>query len=376
MPKTKRPAKPQPGFPLFPHAAGVWAKKVRGKLHYFGPWRDPKAALEKWLAEKDDLLAGRTPRPKTDGVTLRDLANRYLTSKKALADNGELALRTYGSYFVSARNVLAALGKDRLLTDLAADDFVHLRKSLATTLGPVALGNEINRVRMLFKFAFDTMLIDRPVRFGPGFKKPSAKTIRIARAEAGPKMFEAQELRAILEAAPAHVRAMALLGINCGYGNSDCARLPTKALDLERGWIHYARPKTGVARKCPLWPETVAALQEALDSRPAPKDIKDAGLVFLTRRGTPWAKDTSKANPISVAFGRLLDTLGLHRPRLSFYTLRHVFETIAGDTRDQIAVDHIMGHSRGDMASAYRERIDDTRLVAVVEHVRKWLFGP
>ena len=202
---------------------------------YFGPWRDPKAALEKWLAEKDDLLAGRTPRPKTDGVTLRDLANRYLTSKKALADNGELALRTYGSYFVSARNVLAALGKDRLLTDLAADDFVHLRKSLATTLGPVALGNEINRVRMLFKFAFDTMLIDRPVRFGPGFKKPSAKTIRIARAEAGPKMFEAQELRAILEAAPAHVRAMALLGINCGYGNSDCARLPTKALDLERG---------------------------------------------------------------------------------------------------------------------------------------------
>jgi len=23
----------------------------------------------------------------------------------------------------------------------------------------------------------------------------------------------------------------------------------------------------------------------------------------------------------------------------------------------------------------YRERIDDARLVAVVEHVRKWLFG-
>jgi hypothetical protein len=27
------------------------------------------------------------------------------------------------------------------------------------------------------------------------------------------------------------------------------------------------------------------------------------------------------------------------------------------------------------MASIYRERIDDARLVAVTEHVKKWLFG-
>jgi integrase len=67
--------------------------------------------------------------------------------------------------------------------------------------------------------------------------------------------------------------------------------------------------------------------------------------------------------------------LGLHRPGLGFYALRHTFKTIGGDSRDQVAVDHIMGHRRNDMASAYRERIDDARLVAVTEHVRKWLFG-
>ena len=38
--KTIRPGKPRPDFPLFPHARGYWAKKVRGQLHYFGKVSD------------------------------------------------------------------------------------------------------------------------------------------------------------------------------------------------------------------------------------------------------------------------------------------------------------------------------------------------
>ena len=70
-----KPNKPRPDFPLFAHAAGVWAKKIRGKLHYFGPWADPDGALKKSLAEKDDLHVGRKPREAAEGFTVKELCN-------------------------------------------------------------------------------------------------------------------------------------------------------------------------------------------------------------------------------------------------------------------------------------------------------------
>ncbi len=377
QPNAERPAKPHKDFPLFPHVRGYWAKKVRGKLVYFGKITDdPKGdiALNKWLADKDSLLAGPTPRLQQDGLTLRDLANRFLTAKQHLVDEGALAPRTWLDYHATCDRILGAFGKTRLVLDLAADDFESLRASMSKAWGPVAVGNEINRVRVVFKYAYDAGLIDRPVRYGPGFKRPSRKTLRQARNAKGEKMLEAAQLRKLIEAAPAPLKAMILLGLNCGFGNSDIGCLPVSALDLKRGWHSFPRPKTGIARRCPLWPESIKAITEANVARPTPKDPDNAGLVFITKYGLSWSKET-RDNPISKEFAKLLKANGMHRKGLGFYLLRHAFETIGGESKDQVAVDHIMGHARDDTASAYRERISDDRLIAVSDFVRNWLFA-
>lgn len=374
-PAFSKPKKPYDGFPLFPHATGRWAKKIRGKFHYFGRWDDPNSALQKYLDERDDLYAGRSPRAPADGLTIRDLLNRFLTSKQLLLDTGEIANRTFLDYRTTCQHIADAFGLVRLVDDLVCDDFEKLRTKLAKRRGPVALGNEVQRVRSVFKYCYDAGLIDKPVRFGPVFKKPSRKVMRQARNAKSPRMLEAHELRALINTASVQLRTMIFLGINCGFGNSDVAKLPKTALDLESGWVNFPRPKTGIRRRCPLWPETIAALETALTKRPSAKNASNDEFVFITKYGEPWANG-KPSSPVSQETTKVLKTLGIHRPGLSFYALRHTFETIAGESRDQVAVDHIMGHARDDMASVYRERISDQRLKDVTECVRSWLFAP
>jgi integrase len=342
-------------------------------LHYFGPWADPQAALQKYLDQKEDLHAGRTPATPGDGLIVRDLCNSFLTSKQGLLDIGELSRLTFRDYHLACGQIVKAFGRRRLVSDLRPADFERLRIRLAKRCGPVRLGNEIQQIRSVFRYAYEQELIDKPVRYGQSFKRPNRKTLRLTRNANGPRMFEADEIKVMLAAAGVPLRAMILLGINCGFGNTDCAMLPQRALDLDGGWINFPRPKTGINRRCPLWPETTMALRQALDQRPAPKDEADAGLVFITVHGRPWAAKKGVDSAISKETRKLLNASQVNGRR-NFYALRHTLETIGGEARDQVAVDAIMGHAREDMASAYRERISDERLRDVVEHVRRWLF--
>src|ERR1700745_3327451 len=113
--KTSKPSKPYAEFPLFAHATRRWAKKIRGQMHYFGPWADPDAALAKYLEQKDALHAGKKPRPDPQALTVKELANAFLNHKQALLDAGELSPRTWADYKETCDLLVSSFGKQRLV---------------------------------------------------------------------------------------------------------------------------------------------------------------------------------------------------------------------------------------------------------------------
>ena len=94
-----------------------------------------------------------------------------------------------------------------------------------------------------------------------------------------------------------------------------------KALDLQAGWLDFGRPKTGIHRRCPLWPETVMAVRAALDKRPTPK--KEITRTVCSSRSTAatWEPKSHMDNPVSKKMAKVLKALGIHRLGVGFYAL-------------------------------------------------------
>ena len=384
MKKTRqKPNKPRENFPLSAANNGQWCKKIRGTIHYFGVWGSPDAAEAEYLRVREYLQAGRLP-PKADDDSLRvsEMADEFLNAKRVLRESGELSPRSFRDYHAGCAQIVEHFGRERLVSDCRPEDFTAYRQKISKTRGLHSIGWGVTLTRMLFRFAYDSELIEKPIRFGQQFNKPTKKSMRLDRAKKqekhGLKMFQAEEIRQLADGASVQVKAMILLAVNGGLGNSDLANLPQSA--IHGSWLVFPRVKTGVERRIPLWPETVEALQAAIAKRPTPKDEEDAGLCFVTKYGHRWVRTgpngTSNIDKIADEFKKLLDDLKMKRERIGFYALRHTFETIGGGCGDQVAVSAIMGHIDDSMSSLYRERLEDSRLLAAVNHVRSWLFPP
>jgi integrase len=186
------------------------------------------------------------------------------------------------------------------------------------------------------------------------------------------KVFEPSEIRLLLASANAQMKAMILLGINCGMGNEDIGQLTVENVDLKRGWLIKRRAKTGKFRRVPLWKETIDALQAVLDSRMGERSKADR--VFMTKFGSTFNANT-KANPISSEFRKLRVSLGIDSSTKTFYSLRHTFKSVGENaTGNNIAVDCLMGHIDSSVSGIYRQFITDERLLEVTNAVRAWLF--
>lgn len=361
---SEKPTKPYPDFPLFPHATKRWAKKIKGRMCYFGPWQDWKAALELYQEQIHDLQMGRKPRPKVEGVlSVGDLCNQFLAHREAMVDNGELARQTWLDYKSICAEIIAQLGRHTAVEQLNPADFAELRTYLGAGVKLVTLKSNITRAMAVFNFAHRQRLIPNPVDVGESFKKPSVTRLRAEKQASGAKSFTIEELTAIYAEAGPQLRCFILLGLNGGLGNGDIGRMQPKHINGE--WIDFPRPKTAIPRRFPLWAETAAAIKQT--------GHMDGEQVFKTKYGGSWFKGDGD-DPIAKEFRKLCEAADCHVKGRGFYALRHQFRSIARAARDREATDSIMGHVDQSTAAHYIEfAIEDERLQAVVDHVREWV---
>ena len=121
-----------------PHqGANQWCKKFNGRVFYFGKLDDPEAAEKKYLADKDDLAAGRVPRPvqvTSERVDVVFACNAFLTAKRRRVDSGEITERTWKELFNTCQSLTKAFGRDRIVSGLHGADFDDLRSKFAKRL--------------------------------------------------------------------------------------------------------------------------------------------------------------------------------------------------------------------------------------------------
>lgn len=401
--KPKKPEKPHKDFPLTPHARGQWCKKVAGQLYYFGRWDDPEGAVNEWLARKDGIFAGIDHERFGDHPTdpsacdVAYLCNEFLEAKKQQLESNDIAQVTYDDYEAASDRFVAFFGKRRKLEGFKPEDFRRYRASWPKTWGSSSTNNEIAKVRLILNFGFDSGIVDKPFRTGPSFKRVSRKNQRLERQKKPKRLFEAAEIHQLIASADPQLHAMILLGINAGYGNADCGRLTISSIDFERSWLEGLREKTAIERAAWLWPETIEAIQKAIEQRYDNHPSTLADHVFITKRRQAWFRGSGKDDAVTAAFAKLR-TKALIDPAVklaveagadekvvrsqeqakrrgvNFYSLRHSFETVAGDSKDQIAVNYVMGHCDDSMAAVYREGIDPQRIIDVCSFVRDWFL--
>ncbi len=370
-PAICKPDKPYDDFPLFAHATKRWAKKIRGVTRYFGSWDDWKGALERYQYERDYWYAGKIPPPQNiDALTVETVVNKYLELKESEVQSKELSQRTWDDLKRTGTMLVRELGRNTPIESLSPNDFAALRVKLSKRLGLVALGNEVQRSRSFFNFAFKNHMVDRPVKMGLSFAKPSKDSLKKERLSKHVKMFTIEELTTIYKAANAQMRCFMLLGLNGGLIASDIGQMEAK--HIQGGWCVFPRPKTSVDREFPLWKETIKAIEATRQTE------YDSPLMFVTKYGMPWFKGTPDS-PLGKEFTKLLEECSIPLNGRGFSALRHNFRTYADGCRDRNAIDVCMGHTDSSMGRNYTHGIERERLQAVVDFVRARLapmFAP
>ena len=342
-------------FPLTLHPTQQYCKKIKGKLYYFGT--NKKQALQRYLEDAAILHSGKVVTRQSDkeSISIKYLCNLYLEQQEYRVSVDQIKMRQVYDQTLLLRDFVKFVGPNRIVSDISTMDIQnYIRKQIRAKKSANTINNRIAAVKAMFNWALDNEIIGN---------SPNLKAIKkITKTTQEKPIFNMSQIQTIMKIADSQMKAMILLGLNCGFGCTDCAELEWKNLDLENSRVVFPRGKTGISRNLVLWPETVAALKNV---------SKKDKLVFYTAKGNPWVEVThgvdkfgnekiSKNDAVSRKFAKLLKKAGIKVPKgVGFYTLRRTAATLAARSGDPFAVQKLLGHADLKMASVYVQDISE-----------------
>lgn len=340
-----------------------WYKRVAGDVRWVCSDRaaptgdDADAIFEERFRELNQ------PAKSSSDMTVEEMFEQIVARRLESVQNKRLSMRTVRDYADAGARFVEVVGN------------VHASRTLPRHFS--AFARAIERysphrqsklailVKTTFRWAANSGFIPDVPDFGPDLRGASKAEFRRHKAKRGPMLYSRDEVKKLLEHSAGQLKAMILLALNGGLGNTDLSDIPKTAIDKNAGVLRFARGKTGIERVIPLWPDFL----EAIKSAKVPGER-----LFLHPSGRPWvSEDKSNHDLLAVAFGELCIRAGV--VNRGFYTLRRTHRTHADEVGDQRAAAAIMGHDTGDVGGIYVQRISLERLKAITDHVRASVLG-
>lgn len=128
-------------------------------------------------------------------ITIKALCNLYLEHQNANVQSGQITVDRYRDQVKDIRMLVHFLGQYRLLSEISALDSQNY--------------NQRDRL-----------------------------------------VFMVEQIKKLLDSADTQMKAMILLGLNCGFGCTDCAELEWKDLDINNGRVKLAWSKPALPGTC------------------------------------------------------------------------------------------------------------------------------
>jgi len=264
-------------FPLTLHPTGQYCKKIKGKIRYFGT--NKKQALERYLAQATYLHGCQNSIQKASNgkMTLKELCDLYLRYQHSKVLANALTAKHHNDQISSLSKLMSFLGQSRKIESISTLDLQNYKRRLQCVYRLVHRQNlHISVMKAIFHWARRNDILE---------SIPNIDAITRGKIVHKEKYtFNPGQIKKLLSAADVKMKAMIWLGLNCGFGCTDCGQLKWKDLDFENSRVQLARNKTGVRRNLPLWPETIQALKQV---------PRSGQLVFYTSQGHPWVMSFS-----------------------------------------------------------------------------------